>query len=421
MKLLDLLATGTLFSAVVSCASSTVYTYSGINNEDGIHTNQITKLQSFKELNYLLYDKLAIDDYLSIDESGISALEKLSNDASASVAADEYLRGDEHNNDNGHLIVLVNDEVSSSSSSSFASASFEGFVPVFEIDQNAIGEVNEHQLLSLLLAKYPDLSITVNQNNVKVLSSINSDDGDKSSNAGFGLLNEKLHLFQQSSAFGGKSDNEKALFELKLLEMSLFPKRVFTVNNDDDKTFAIVTLKVSDDSRVKPALVQEAVATLVKQAYDYGIGATVIYTSSNYQQQYHHQQTSRNSIASAQFRRAQKDKKAKLSSKSSFASEEECIYSTNNCNTHGLCSKNSASNKWSCICASSFNKTTKATTHWSGSSCNKIDISAEFNLLFWSSLLIVVTVVGAVVLIFKMDQEPLPGILGAATSESFKN
>ncbi|ODV59539.1 DUF3844 domain-containing protein ASCRUDRAFT_9219 [Ascoidea rubescens DSM 1968] len=109
-------------------------------------------------------------------------------------------------------------------------------------------------------------------------------------------------------------------------------------------------------------------------------------------------------------------KRSLLTSSGCFLSEEDCIMSTNNCNTNGICSSSSNGDCWSCVCSASYNQTKRSTTTWAGSDCSKIDISIQFNLLFWSAFLLIVFLIGALKLIFKMNEQELPGILSAATN-----
>lgn len=63
--------------------------------------------------------------------------------------------------------------------------------------------------------------------------------------------------------------------------------------------------------------------------------------------------------------------------------ENQCIESTNNCSSHGTCTRKSMPDQgpcWSCEC-SSINSTS-----WVGEMCERKDISSPFHLLFWVSL-----------------------------------
>lgn len=104
---------------------------------------------------------------------------------------------------------------------------------------------------------------------------------------------------------------------------------------------------------------------------------------------------------------------------SGFSSMEQCKSSTNNCSGHGSCVEvNSGS--YQCACKSTFDDQTQRTTQWGGNACQKIDISAPFNLLLWSSVGILAVTIWAVGLMYSVGSEPLPGILGVAKKVEFK-
>lgn len=100
-----------------------------------------------------------------------------------------------------------------------------------------------------------------------------------------------------------------------------------------------------------------------------------------------------------------------------FKSQAACIDSTNSCSSHGLCSN--LNGCWQCVCSSTFAK--EQTTYWTGGSCEKVDYSSQFNLLFWTSLIIIFTMVGGIKLMYKAGEEPMPGVLLAATVQTKKS
>lgn len=103
------------------------------------------------------------------------------------------------------------------------------------------------------------------------------------------------------------------------------------------------------------------------------------------------------------------------SASSFFASEEECQVATDNCNSHGVCSKVS-SKSWTCLCSPTFDKKKGKTTTWTGFDCSKKDISSQANLLLWTSLSLIVLIFGGINLLYSIGLDPLPGVLDAATS-----
>lgn len=103
-----------------------------------------------------------------------------------------------------------------------------------------------------------------------------------------------------------------------------------------------------------------------------------------------------------------------LSSRSfQYGSEDACEVATNSCNSHGKCRQNGE--YWSCLCEPSFNKTTSKTTTWVGYDCSKKDVSVEANLFLWTTIALVVLLVGGIKLMFSIGNQPLPGVLDAAT------
>lgn len=110
------------------------------------------------------------------------------------------------------------------------------------------------------------------------------------------------------------------------------------------------------------------------------------------------------------FQRVEAGKKAG----SCFTTEEACQASTSNCNSHGVCTK-LHKECWSCLCSPTFNKKLQKTTKWSGYDCNKKNIAAEANLFLWTGLVLVVLFVGGIKLLMSVGNEPLPGVLDAAT------
>ncbi|KAI5949285.1 hypothetical protein KGF54_005520 [Candida jiufengensis] len=103
-----------------------------------------------------------------------------------------------------------------------------------------------------------------------------------------------------------------------------------------------------------------------------------------------------------------------------YGTKQACEIGTNNCNNHGQCTQ--LKEQWSCVCSPSFNKTTSKTTVWVGSDCNKKDVSVPANLFLWTTIALVLLIVGGIQLLASVGSDPLPGVLDAATlSTSKKN
>lgn len=99
-----------------------------------------------------------------------------------------------------------------------------------------------------------------------------------------------------------------------------------------------------------------------------------------------------------------------------FSSEDACVAGTSSCSLHGACTESGAG-CWQCACKATFDKKASKTTEWTGYDCAKKDISAQANLLFWTSLAVVLLFVGGVNLLYSVGNTPLPGVLDAATSK----
>lgn len=351
-----------VFCGISVAASAAVYQYPSTGSG-------LSHLSSLNEFSYVLADSLGVDDFLEIDKEYFEVLEKYGE------TGEKY--------SNGKLVINLSIDRAEGVSQLFAD---NGISQVYEVTQKG-KMIEAKQLINMLLLKNSDLQVKLNQEGLIIVSTV---------------ANSEYNSIKVTGE-QGLNKNEKALLQLEYLASKIFPRKSYTVNSEDDKTYGVVNLAVNSGDQVSK-LVQGSLVKLIKQAGEYGIETVVITEAST------------TPVA----KRASKSAK-KLGNKSIFNSEEECIFSTNNCNTHGLCSKNSLTSKWACICGSSFNKTSKSTTHWSGSSCSKIDVSTEFNLIFWSSLGMVLTLVAGVGLLYGVDSEPLPGILAAATSDSFKN
>ncbi|GMM38743.1 hypothetical protein DASC09_060820 [Saccharomycopsis crataegensis] len=362
--------------------------------------NNLAKLESSKDFEYLLYDKLKIDDYVSIDDIEFAKLSELQS------KSQNFLTDKNNNNiKNGHLVIMVKGDTPHDVKKMFHESSIQ---KVFNVDGKV--DVDEKKVLGCLMNKYPELEVKLAQDNMKIISNVKTQDSKYS---------DSHMLFGNTEEL---SMNAKSVLQLSFLLRDIFPENVLSVTDDNDKTFGVLEFNLEGDDgedEFERIMIFRMAFRLIHQAEFHGIESTLIVTgdtgSKNHRgsKKCHGKQTmtKRDFFAT----------KPVFSKQSSFASEEECISYTNNCNTHGACSKNSLTTKWSCICSPSFNKTSKSTTHWGGSSCEKIDVSAEFNLLFWSCLVMIITVIGSIGLIFKMDSEPLPGILSAATNQNFKN
>ncbi|GMG56035.1 unnamed protein product [Ambrosiozyma monospora] len=100
-----------------------------------------------------------------------------------------------------------------------------------------------------------------------------------------------------------------------------------------------------------------------------------------------------------------------------WTSEQECTDGSDDCSGHGKCID--AAGCYRCSCEAQ--KVNGTTTYWTGASCQKKDISAPFNLLLWSSVVLIFAFVAGVQLLVKVGDEELPGVLLAATVQTKKS
>lgn len=111
--------------------------------------------------------------------------------------------------------------------------------------------------------------------------------------------------------------------------------------------------------------------------------------------------------------------KSKRSGSLCFSNQLACIESTDSCSGHGICTL--VGDCYKCLCSATKDDSGKQTTYWTGNSCEKIDYSAQFNLLFWTTIILIATIVSGVKLMYKAGEEELPGVLLAATVNNKKN
>ncbi|AOA67215.1 Hypothetical protein PAS_chr2-1_0341 [Komagataella phaffii GS115] len=110
--------------------------------------------------------------------------------------------------------------------------------------------------------------------------------------------------------------------------------------------------------------------------------------------------------------------KGTFNSFSCFKTQDACIQNTNTCSNHGICSK--VGDCYKCLCTPS--KDAKGSTiSWSGFNCAKKDYAVEFNLFLWSGIILVALLVAGVKLLISIGNEPMPGVLLAATSAKKAN
>lgn len=107
-------------------------------------------------------------------------------------------------------------------------------------------------------------------------------------------------------------------------------------------------------------------------------------------------------------------KRGAVTAKSFFSDEDACNSATNKCSGHGSCTE-VGSKGWQCACKPTYDKKSSKTTNWAGADCSKKDIAAQANLLLWTSVALLLTLVGGIKLLFSIGNDSLPGVLEAAT------
>jgi len=90
-----------------------------------------------------------------------------------------------------------------------------------------------------------------------------------------------------------------------------------------------------------------------------------------------------------------------------FSSEDECNKATNNCSGHGKCESTNHRNPgcYLCVC----NK--EGLKKYGGFKCEAEDISIDFQLLFWSSVMLILILIFVVGIMFNIKSDiPMVGV-----------
>jgi len=98
---------------------------------------------------------------------------------------------------------------------------------------------------------------------------------------------------------------------------------------------------------------------------------------------------------------------ARVNNYSLFASADDCMKGTNQCNGRGSCVSESTRNPgcFSCKCEK------KDGIQYGGNSCEAEDISVDFQLLFWCSVMLIVTLILVVGIMFNIKSDiPIVGV-----------
>ncbi|KAG0239465.1 hypothetical protein BGW41_007647 [Actinomortierella wolfii] len=103
------------------------------------------------------------------------------------------------------------------------------------------------------------------------------------------------------------------------------------------------------------------------------------------------------------------------SASSCFATQEDCETSTSSCSQgRGQCVLSPSANCFHCQCASING------TQYSGTSCEKVDISVQFHLFFWLGLGLTLAVIFSITLIVQMGSQTQGGVPVGPTRAQLK-
>lgn len=118
-----------------------------------------------------------------------------------------------------------------------------------------------------------------------------------------------------------------------------------------------------------------------------------------------------------------------------FTSFNSCMTRTDNCSSHGECE-----NRWAAkdddgnrlppqdghaVCFKCACKKTRggnggngSVTQWAGDTCDKVDLTTEVALFVGTGILLFTILGGAIMLLYSVGEQPLPGVLSAGVSKN---
>jgi len=164
----------------------------------------------------------------------------------------------------------------------------------------------------------------------------------------------------------------------------------------------------SEQYKQAQEIVKKAVDTIVKEfqdMYDNGV-AEVITTPATVK-------AAKRNIGRFMKRQQQQQQNAtcaRYNGYSLFSSEAECNEKTNSCNGRGKCQSNSSRNPgcFSCVCEK------VGRTKYGGIKCEAEDISTDFQLLFWSSVMLIAILIFVVGIMFNIKSDiPIVGVVSS--------
>ncbi|KAG5518933.1 hypothetical protein PMAC_002464 [Pneumocystis sp. 'macacae'] len=98
-----------------------------------------------------------------------------------------------------------------------------------------------------------------------------------------------------------------------------------------------------------------------------------------------------------------------------YDTKTNCENETNYCSGHGSCEKYLGQERcYTCRCFATVANTTgggRKISYWSGNSCEKKDISSEFQMFFWIIFFFLITLIWAIKLLYDVGNEELGAVL----------
>lgn len=387
-----------------------------LNSQESDKTPVVTN----KDALLYLSDRLDISDYYKIGDNRDEVIEFIDQQ-------NELVDPKKTDNNNAKLIVLIN-------GISNPNEVFQYIKPAFNIK----GSNGYDELSHSIMTKFPKQIATIgNYNSIRLTNEIrlvSKHEQDNSLLKHFEYFNEKLMGIWSSFTKSVQTDNQVILTNkveqdattLKLINDKLFINELSQLvhlnsvapNTGDSMFINLNSLfslgkKTGYDSETYNFSIKVLSDYLVALSANYDISVIALPVDNNNKHLNDHLQK-RSQELNALFKESNVNKRASNNG-ACFSSEDACNVGTSSCNSRGKCSQ-VKSGCWSCVCAATRNEGKTKTTNWSGFDCSKKDVSSEANLLLWTTLALVILIIGGIKLLYNVGNESLPGVLGAATA-----
>ncbi|GJJ15276.1 hypothetical protein Clacol_009552 [Clathrus columnatus] len=100
-----------------------------------------------------------------------------------------------------------------------------------------------------------------------------------------------------------------------------------------------------------------------------------------------------------------------------YPSQEACKNSTSSCSSRGTCVAATRAQRTCFVCQCHPAPLTEGgkNIEWAGAMCQKVDISRSFSLLAGTVIFLIIIVGGAIMLLYSIGSQPLPGTLNVST------